>query len=45
MRLLADLRISPKTIQFLRSLGHDIIRVSEILPLTAADETIVVRAA
>ena len=45
MRLLADLHISPRTVQFLRSLGHDVIRVNEILPVTAADEIIVVRAA
>jgi predicted nuclease of predicted toxin-antitoxin system len=45
MRLLADLHISPRTVQFLRSLGHDVVRSSEILPLTADDETIVVRAA
>lgn len=45
MRLLADLHISPRTVQFLRSLGHDVIRVNEILPLIAADEIIVARAA
>ncbi|MEX0806439.1 MAG: DUF5615 family PIN-like protein [Candidatus Binatia bacterium] len=45
MRLLADLHISPRTVQFLNSLGHDVVRSSQILPLTADDETIVVRAA
>lgn len=44
MRLLADLHISPRTVGFLRSLGHDVVRVDEILPSTAADEVIVVRA-
>ena len=39
MRLLADLHISPHTIEFLRSLGHEVVRVSEILPTTASDET------
>jgi predicted nuclease of predicted toxin-antitoxin system len=41
MRLLADLHISPLTITFLKSLGHDVIRVSEILALNASDELII----
>jgi predicted nuclease of predicted toxin-antitoxin system len=41
MRLLADLHISPRTVEFLRSLGHDVVRVDEIVPSTAADEVIV----
>ena len=45
MRLLADLHISPRTVQFLRSLGHDVLRVTDLLPATASDETIVERAA
>lgn len=45
MRLLADLHIAPRTVQFLRSLGHDVVRVTDILPATAADDTIVERAA
>ena len=45
MRLLADMHISPRTVEFLRSLGHDVVRVNEILPATASDETIVARAA
>jgi predicted nuclease of predicted toxin-antitoxin system len=44
MRLLADLHISPRTVQFLCSLGHDVRRVNEILPITSADETVVKRA-
>ena len=45
MKLLADLHISPHTAQFLRSLGHDVLRVTDLLPATASDETIVERAA
>ncbi len=41
MRLLADMHISPRTVEFLRSLGHDVVRVNAILPATASDETIV----
>ncbi|HEY6288308.1 MAG TPA: DUF5615 family PIN-like protein [Nitrospiraceae bacterium] len=44
MRLLADLHIAPRTVQFLRSLGHDVLRVTDLLPATASDETIVERA-
>jgi predicted nuclease of predicted toxin-antitoxin system len=44
MRLLADLHISPRTVKFLRSLGHDVVRVDDILPSTAPDEVIVARA-
>lgn len=44
MRLLADLHIAPRTVGFLRSLGHDVVRVNEILPVTAADEEILTRA-
>jgi predicted nuclease of predicted toxin-antitoxin system len=44
MRLLADMHISPRTIEFLRANGHDVVRVSDILPAQASDETIVSRA-
>jgi predicted nuclease of predicted toxin-antitoxin system len=44
MRLLADMHISPRTVEFLRSLGHEVVRVNEILPATASDEAIVARA-
>jgi predicted nuclease of predicted toxin-antitoxin system len=44
MRLLADMHISPRTVEFLRTLGHDVVRVSEILLPQASDETIVSRA-
>jgi predicted nuclease of predicted toxin-antitoxin system len=45
MRLLADLHISPRTVEFLRSLGHDVVRVTDLLAPTAADSDIVVVAA
>jgi predicted nuclease of predicted toxin-antitoxin system len=41
MRLLADLHIAPRTIEFLRTLGHDVRRVTDLLPATATDEAIV----
>jgi predicted nuclease of predicted toxin-antitoxin system len=41
MRILADLHISPRTIEFLRSLGHDVVRANDVLPIAAADEQIV----
>jgi predicted nuclease of predicted toxin-antitoxin system len=44
MRLLADLHISPSTVAFLRTLGHDVVRVDAILPKTASDEEIVAAA-
>jgi predicted nuclease of predicted toxin-antitoxin system len=45
MRLLADLHISPSTVSFLRSLGHDIIRLTAALPPTADDAEIIAYAA
>lgn len=45
MRLLADLHISPSTVSFLRSLGHDILRVTPALPPTADDTDIIAYAA
>ncbi len=45
MRLLADLHIAPKTVQFLLELGHDIIRVADVLPPTASDHIILAKAA
>lgn len=41
MRLLADLNIAPRSAMFLRSLGHDVIRVNEVLPGSTPDEEIV----
>ena len=44
MRLLADMHIAPRTVRFLRSLGHDVIRLDELLLPSAADEAIVAAA-
>lgn len=44
MRLLADMHIAPGTVRFLRSLGHDVVRVDELLLPSAADEAIVAAA-
>lgn len=41
MKLLADLHISPRTVEFLSSLGHDVVRVNSILLVTSPDESIV----
>jgi len=41
VRLLADLNIAPRSASFLRSLGHDLIRVNEVLPGSTPDEQIV----
>ena len=41
MRILADLHISPRTVEFLQSLGHGAVRVNEILPADAPDQRIV----
>jgi predicted nuclease of predicted toxin-antitoxin system len=45
VRLLADIHISPRTVAFLRSLNHDVLRIEELLPVTASDEAIVDAAA
>jgi predicted nuclease of predicted toxin-antitoxin system len=44
MKLPADLHISPRTVAFPRSLGHEAVRVDGILPKTASDEEIVAAA-
>ena len=44
MRTLADVHISPRTVESLRSLGHDVERVGESVPATAADAEIVTAA-
>jgi predicted nuclease of predicted toxin-antitoxin system len=44
MRLLADMHIAPRTVSFLRSLGHDVVRVDELLLPSAADDAIVAAA-
>ena len=44
MRFIADVHISPITVQFLNDLGHDTVMVSEVLPAEASDEEIVDKA-
>lgn len=45
MRLLADLHIAPRTVEYLKGLGHDILRVSQVLPPTSPDREIIAYAA
>jgi len=45
MKLLADLHIAPATVNFLRSLGHDAVRVSDLMPANSPDAEIVAEAA
>jgi predicted nuclease of predicted toxin-antitoxin system len=40
VKILADQHISPRTVEFLKSLGHDAVRVSERLPRNAPDSAI-----
>lgn len=44
MKILADLHIAPATVAFLRELGHDALRASDILAPTAEDIEIVAEA-
>ena len=44
MRLLADVHISPRTVERLRSLGHDVVRVGDVLSATSTDDEIVAEA-
>ena len=44
MKILADQHISPRTVEFLKALGHDAVRVSEHLPNNAPDSSILARA-
>jgi predicted nuclease of predicted toxin-antitoxin system len=44
MKLLADLHISPRTVEFLVSLSHDALRINSILLITSPDHLIVARA-
>lgn len=41
MRLLADLNVAPRTVEFLLSRGYDVVRVDALLPVTASDAEIV----
>lgn len=40
IRLLADMNISPRTVEALRQHGWDIVRVSQCLPVKASDQEI-----
>ena len=44
MRIIADVHIRPVTVQHLNSLGHEVIRSSDILPEEAPDLEIIERA-
>jgi hypothetical protein len=44
VKLLADLHISPRTVSFLRSLGHDALRVDEVMLANSSDSEIIARA-
>ena len=44
MRLLADIHISPRTVRFLNRLGHEAVRVDDLLPATAPDPEIIAAA-
>lgn len=44
MRLLTDIHISPRTVQFLNEIGHDAIPVVSVMTATSADEEIVAKA-
>ena len=41
MRILADAHISPHTVRHLNGLGHDAIRVTDIMPANAPDHDII----
>ena len=38
------MHVSPRTVGFLRALGHDVVRVNEVMPVTSTDEAIVLEA-
>jgi len=41
VKILADVNIAPRTCTFLRSQGHDVARVGDVLASTSADAAIV----
>ena len=41
MKILADLHISPRTVEFLCSLGYDAVRVNQVMSATATDAQII----
>ena len=38
------MHVSPRTAEFHRALGHDVMRVNEVMPVTSTDEAIVLKA-
>jgi predicted nuclease of predicted toxin-antitoxin system len=44
MRFLADAGISPRTVEFLRQIGHDVVHVRELNMQRKADEVVADRA-
>ena len=38
------MHISPRTVGLLQALGHDVVRVHQVMPATSSDEAIVLRA-
>jgi len=45
MKILADMHISPATVTYLQSLGHNVVRINEIMSPESADDVIVEAAA
>lgn len=41
MKLLADMHISPATVEHLRGKGHDVVRVNEVLPSSTSDNELI----
>lgn len=41
VRIIGDVNIAPRTVEHLRSLGHDVVRVSDVLSPSAPDREIV----
>ena len=41
MRLIADVHISPRTVQFLNLAGHDVIAIHSVLPADSPDRDII----
>ena len=41
VKIIADVNIAPRTVEHLRSLGHDVVRVSEVMSASVSDREIV----
>lgn len=41
MRLLADVHISPRTVEYLNAAGHDVVAIHSVLPADSPDRDIV----